>query len=334
MANIRDVAQLSGHSVSTVSRALNHRGYIAAATRAEILAAAKELNYQRNDLARALSIGKANQVGVILPYINHPYFQKLADAITDIAFMQGYQVSLLPTNYSENQERQYLDMLKHHKFDGIIFTSRSLSFHDILPYRDYGPIVCCEDTFDYPLASVFPNRAESLVHAFQTLKRCGLTHVGVTVSRNEQVSQSAKLTLQAYAMVYGPGLSDQLIFRETKNLFDGISAAEQFVHADPKLQVIFANGDEIAAGAQRQLAQMGQTALVVGQENLPVSFLMDFSTIDHQLTSIGDTAFELLFKTPLTKHQITGKMILRGPLKQLAAQPILPSSKLDRLIET
>lgn len=334
MANIRDVAKLSGHAVSTVSRALNHQGYLAEQTRKEIMAAVKQLDYHRNGLARALSIGKTNQVGVILPYINHPYFQKLADAITDIGFMNGYQVTMMPTNYSQERERHYLDMLKHHLVDGIIFTSRSIAFHDILPYRDYGPIVCCEDTFEYPIASVFTNRGESFVHAFQILKQCGLQHVGVTISRNEHVSQSAKLTLQAYSMVYGPGLDDQLIFRDTKNMFDGITAAEQFLKADPQLQVIFANGDEIAAGAQRQLANQQHPAIVIGQENLPVSFLMDFPTIDHQLTTIGDTAFELLFKAAIEKKQVAAKLILRGQLKNLVAtQNVATTTTIDKIID-
>lgn len=76
MANIRDVAKLSGHSVSTVSRALNHSGYVSAATRQEILAAVKQLDYHRNDIALALSTGKTHQIGVVIPFVNRPYFQK------------------------------------------------------------------------------------------------------------------------------------------------------------------------------------------------------------------------------------------------------------------
>ncbi|ETY73210.1 LacI family transcriptional regulator [Lactiplantibacillus fabifermentans T30PCM01] len=320
MANIRDVAKLSGHSVSTVSRALNHSGYVSAATRQEILVAVKQLDYHRNDIALALSTGKTHQIGVIIPFVNRPYFQKLTAAITAEAFEQGYQVTLLPTNYQPERERQYLAMLKHHLLDGLIFLSRSLPFSELVDFRDYGPIVCCEDTFDYPLASVFTNRGESFVHAFQLLKQCGFRHIGVTVSRDEHHSQSAKLTLQAYKMVYGPQLDPVLIYRHTCRMTDGIAAAQQFMAADDQLEIIFANDDEIAAGAQRELQQQGHGALVIGQENIPVSFLMDYSTIDHRLTEMGTTAFKLLFQPEIMKQAISSELILRGRLKKIVAQ--------------
>ena len=39
MANIKDVAQRSGYSVATVSRALNHHGYVSETAQAKIEAA-------------------------------------------------------------------------------------------------------------------------------------------------------------------------------------------------------------------------------------------------------------------------------------------------------
>ncbi|RRK10088.1 LacI family DNA-binding transcriptional regulator [Lactiplantibacillus garii] len=322
MANIQDVAKLAGHSVSTVSRTLNNSGYIAAKTRQEVMTAIRALDYHRNGIARALSLGKTNQIGIVVPYINHPYFQKLTDAITEMAFYQDYQVTLLATNYVPEQELHYLDLLKHHLLDGLIFTSRSLPFEEIARFKDYGPIVCCEDTFDFPITSVFTNRSESFLDVFRRLKRLNLTHIGVTVSRNERVSQSAQAMIKAYAMVFGQALEDKMIFRESKNTFDGLTAARTFVKNEPQLQAIFANGDEIAAGALRQLQQLGSSALVIGQENLPVSFLMDYSTIDHGLIEMGQTAFGLLFKNHLVKQQVASKLIMRGTLQLLESQRI------------
>ena len=74
MATLKDVAKASGLTVGTVSRVLNNRGYISDKTREKVYQVMKELNYQPNETARALSKQKSNTIGVILPNIEHPYF--------------------------------------------------------------------------------------------------------------------------------------------------------------------------------------------------------------------------------------------------------------------
>ena len=54
MASIKDVAKHAGVSVTTVSRVLNNRGYIGKETRKKVEASMKALDYQPNQIARAL----------------------------------------------------------------------------------------------------------------------------------------------------------------------------------------------------------------------------------------------------------------------------------------
>ena len=66
MATIKDVAALSGVSVTTVSRVLNKRGYISEDTYKKVYDAMAELNYQPNQLARSLSKQKTNFIGLLV----------------------------------------------------------------------------------------------------------------------------------------------------------------------------------------------------------------------------------------------------------------------------
>lgn len=70
MTSIRDIARLSGFSVSTVSRVLNDHPYVSAEKRAHIQKIIKELDYTVNQNAVNLSIGKTKTIGIILPYAN------------------------------------------------------------------------------------------------------------------------------------------------------------------------------------------------------------------------------------------------------------------------
>lgn len=317
MSNIRDVAKLSGHSVSTVSHVINDRGYVAKDTRADILKAMKELDYHPNDVARALSTGQTYTVGVVLPYLNIPYFQKLVSAITKVAFKEDYQVMLLPSDYNAKNDIKYLEMLKHHSFDGLIFTSRAISFDKIIEYKQYGPITCCEDTFEYPISCAYTNREESFINAFEALKDVNLTHIGVTASRDEKISQSTKLTKSSYRKVFGHEVSDKNFYMGATVFEDGIKAAKYLIKQDPNIKAIFANSDQVAAGIIHQLIISNLDIPVIGQENLDYSRLMNFSTIDHKLTEIGEYAFWSIFEKKIVKKMIPSQFIVRGTLEKL-----------------
>lgn len=314
MSNIRDVAKLSGHSVSTVSRVINNRSYVAESTKKDILEAMEELDYHPNDIARALSTGKTHTIGVVLPYLKVPYFQKLISAITEAAFKEGYQVMLLPSDYNIKSEIRYLEMLKHRAFDGLIFTSRAISFDKILEYKQYGTITCCEDTFDYPISCAYTNREESFIKVFGLLRKLKFDHIGVTASRDEQESQSTKMTKSSYQKVFGHAIEPDNLFMGAQGFSDGMAAAKFLVQKDPDLKIIFANSDQVAAGALRQLKMMKLDIPVIGQENLDYSRLMNFSTIDHKLTEIGEYAFWSTFEEGIVKKTVPSEFILRGQL--------------------
>src|SRR5450432_1720236 len=69
---IRDVAKLAGTSVSAVSAALNGTTgstiRLSEATRERIYAAAAQLGYVSNPIAKSLATGKTKVIGLMLPY--------------------------------------------------------------------------------------------------------------------------------------------------------------------------------------------------------------------------------------------------------------------------
>ncbi len=71
-----DVARRAGVSQSTVSRAFSSgadQPGVSAATRRRILAAAEELGYRPNALARSLITRRSPIVGVLFTYLDNPF---------------------------------------------------------------------------------------------------------------------------------------------------------------------------------------------------------------------------------------------------------------------
>lgn len=112
MANLKDVAKQAGLSVNTVSRVLNNRGYISDKTKEKVYRVMKEMNYQPNEMARALFRKKSNMIGLIIPAISHPFFAELTAYLEYYADLKGYKLLLCNSNRNVSKEVDYIEMLK------------------------------------------------------------------------------------------------------------------------------------------------------------------------------------------------------------------------------
>ena len=72
MATIVDVAKRAGVAVTTVSRVLNNKGQVSAATRDRVLTAMQELSYRPSPAARSLPRRRVHGVSIVVPFVTHP----------------------------------------------------------------------------------------------------------------------------------------------------------------------------------------------------------------------------------------------------------------------
>ncbi|WP_459914143.1 LacI family DNA-binding transcriptional regulator [Enterococcus thailandicus] len=307
MATIRDIARLTGYSVSTISRVINEHPYVDERKRAEILAVMKELDYIPNANARTLSYGETKNLGVILPYTNHPYFDQLISGITEAAFDSNYKVTLLPTNYQASREKEYLEEFAAKRFDGLIVTSRAHSLEKLKAYQKYGPIIFCEEIKDEKSSCVFIDREQSITEALKFLQKAGVKKLGVTLGRSSRLSFNSKITLQLCRKVYS-NFEEEMVFWDCIDLEDGIKAGA-FFNEHP-VDGIFTNSDMVAAGILKTFPK-GRAPKLVGRDNLYVSDLLNFPTIDHHLKQCGEMAFHLFLKRQPEQIKIPYEFIQR-----------------------
>ncbi|WP_408869207.1 LacI family DNA-binding transcriptional regulator [Brochothrix campestris] len=312
--NIKEIAKLAGYSVTTVSRVINNHPYVADEKRRKIKAVMKEVGYVPNNTARALSIGKSKNIGIVVPYSNYPYFDKIVGGVVEAAFIQDYKVTLLPTNYNQATEEGYFKELQAKSFDGLIVTSKCNSFEVIEQYQTRGNIVCCENTDTVNLSSVSLNREVALTEALRALQRQGYERVAIAVNRNEQESATTRAMFSSYRSVFQT-LPPELVYRRCSTRADGAAAIRHFNTSAIEIDALFLNDDAIAVGAYQELVRTNQTHIkLVGQGNELTSELLKMATIDHQLTMIGKEAFRLLFLNKITKTTLQSVYIERGEI--------------------
>ena len=120
---LSDVAKLAGLSKATLSRYMNNSIVLPQDTIDRIETAIRELDYRGNSLARRLSKGGSETLGLVLPDITNPFFAELADAAEEAASASGYSLVLCITRNNPEKECQFIRWLDTCQVDGLLFTT-------------------------------------------------------------------------------------------------------------------------------------------------------------------------------------------------------------------
>jgi DNA-binding LacI/PurR family transcriptional regulator len=123
---IADVAKLAGVSRSAVSFALNDRPGLAKETKARILAAAAELGWQPSRPARALSLGRAGALGLVLTREPDllgvdPFYPAFLAGIESVLAEKGDGL-VLHVSSPERERSQYERLAADRRVDGVLLT--------------------------------------------------------------------------------------------------------------------------------------------------------------------------------------------------------------------
>jgi len=117
---LRDIGKELGLSAMTVSLALRDSPRISDATKKRVRAATRGMNFEPNQLARALATGRSNLIGVIVPNSSDLYYAEVIRAIEDAASALQYHVLLCNGSYRmETYTARVRDMRRLH-MKGIV----------------------------------------------------------------------------------------------------------------------------------------------------------------------------------------------------------------------
>lgn len=150
-----DVARLAGVSQPTVSRAFTPGASITKDKRDRVLAAAKQLSYLPNSIARSLASARSNIVAVIVGDMHNPFYAESLQAFITRLQETGRHVLAFTISDGRDCDDALMQALGYH-VDGVVVTSAHLSSELISTSQDVGiPIVLFNRrTADPALASV------------------------------------------------------------------------------------------------------------------------------------------------------------------------------------
>ncbi len=117
---VADVARAAGVSKATAARVLGGYGTVSDKVRADVLSAAKTLDYRPNELARSMTTGRSGTIGVVVGDIENPFFSSAVRGITDAARLAGFNVILINSGEEIAAEKAAVKTLVAKRVDGLI----------------------------------------------------------------------------------------------------------------------------------------------------------------------------------------------------------------------
>ncbi|MDR6986581.1 LacI family transcriptional regulator [Paenarthrobacter nitroguajacolicus] len=254
---VADVAKAAQVSKAQAARALGNYGAVSDDVRERVLAAAEELEYRPNELARSMNTGKSNTIGVVVGDIENPHFGLAMRGITDTAKKSGFNVILINTDEERAAEVDAVRVLLDKRVDGLIVApASSVETSHLRQVRESGrPLVLLDraaegldaETFAVEMGGISYESTKYLIKAghrriaFVSTLKSDLPYEEGMVLDSSQISdrldgiqrafEDEGLTHPADLVRLNAGDSES-VKKITKDLLDGPSPATAIIASD------------------------------------------------------------------------------------------------------
>lgn len=299
----RDIAELAGVSITTVSHVVNGTRAVAAETRAAVLEAIEATGYTGDAIARSLVTGGTRSIGVAISLLANPYFAVLMQAIEREAAAAGYTVLLADTHDTVATEQDTVRTLRSRRVEGLLLTPApgdgtvigelvSLGVPTVLVDR-----VATRDDVDQVGAENIQSTSALTEHlASVGHRRIGLISGAAGLTTSEERMLGYRLGLGRSGLAWNP----ELVACGHSARDGGADAFRALLGLpEPPTAVVVAN-DSMLVGvlqeARRRGLRIGKDVAVTGYDDVEWAELVDppLTTMAQPIEAIGRQAVRLL----------------------------------------
>lgn len=302
---LKDIAEKTGFSINTVSRALRGDKKLSEETRSMVCDTAERMGYVRNSAAALMRKGSSNEIGVISGDSSNPFFAEVVRGVEETAKQNGYRILLLNTDESPVREADYTKMFVSMKVAGILIVP---VFHDMdcqkiyrnlsIPYYFIGrrvegieghSILHSDFSSQYNVTQSLINKGHKRI-----LYIAGPGNISNTIDRLEGYLKALDDN--------GIPRDTELVINTNGHIEDGYASVNWALNRSLKFTAVACFNDLVAMGAMKSLAEnnykIPNDIEVFGFDNLFMSQFMhpSLSTVDVPKFALGKTAVETLMR--------------------------------------
>jgi DNA-binding LacI/PurR family transcriptional regulator len=286
---LAQIAAAAGVTSMTVSRVINENGYVNAATRERVRRVARDMNYRRNGLARALKRQRTETIGLVLGDIANPFAAELSRGVREVLEKRGYTLFICISEHSAKEDVQAFDSLADHRVDGIIVATRASKLGNERLQQLIGagiPASLIGRDFRHPHVDLVT--ADNLKGGYEATKhlidlghkRIGFIGVSLTKSVGLRRFQGYLEALNEYGLsveenlvVGNGGGNDQMPGYSTEEM--GFEGMTKLLKMKRRPTAVFARNDFTAVGALNAIEKAGLSVphdiAIVGYDDVPLA---------------------------------------------------------------
>lgn len=310
MLTIKDIARLSGVSVSTVSRVLNDRPDVSEESRSRVRAVIAEENYIPNNTARELVRINSESIGLIVRGVQNPFFTDIIHAIENALEAAGYTMVMRQIASTDDEIEAGAVMQREKRLRGVIFLGGRSDYTPEELGRVTVPFVFCSytnscgtlDKTQYSSVSICDE--DAAYTAVNKLIESGHERIAALIADSDDSSIS-QLRYQGYCRAlkeHGIPLRPEMVFStgDSFKIEDAYRAMAAGLKTADDFTALFAIADDMAIGAMRALREHGRViptdVSVVAIDGITVSEYIQpmLSTLCQPKEELGTKSVELL----------------------------------------
>ena len=295
-ATIREVAQATGLSPAAVSYAL--RGMqVSEETMERVRAAAAELGYEADPIARALASGRTNMIGLLCGSLEDLWQQSLAVGISRGLREKDRYALILDAVGDPARERALAQQLRDQRVDGMIVQPVDPAAPFWAELCESLPVVAIGDALAGTAGEVVFDNRRGVGLALEHLHAMGHRRITVlTPTMTSTPDRPADVLVTAEADRLGLDID---VATAPHGLAAATEAAHRTLGAD-RPSAVFCFSDSIAYGVYAAAAELGLSipgdVSVMGYDNHPMSSLLTpgLTTVDWDIDGIVRAAVRLM----------------------------------------
>ncbi len=305
-ATIRDIADLAGVSIATVSRVLNDRPDVAAGTRETVLQVVREHGFSTNRGARGLSSGRTGMIGLTLPLVADAYFGPMLSGAAEALHESDMRIVLAPTLHEHDREVSLLERLMRGTTDGAILMLPEESAEELRSVQQQGfPFVVVDPREPPPdgIPCVAAMHAAGAKQATEHLLALGHRRIGAIAGMPGWYATEERLNgFRAALAASGILLDPELVVYSDWRIERGTEAARQLLALSDPPTAIFGFNDNVAVGAlhaarERNL-RVPEDLSIVGFDDTEHAVIVTprLTSVRQPLAEMGRTGVSLLIR--------------------------------------
>ena len=340
--SIKDIAELTGVTHPTVSRALRGQGRMSDATRARIVAVAEEMGYTPSLIGRGLVNQRSDSVGLVMTNFADPFHSEIAQGIEEEALRHGYSIFLASTTVDPQREMEVVRSFQGRQVDGIIVSSGRVGnqYADILQESGIPIVLINTHAEGDNIHTIVHDDREGATQITRHLLACGYQRIAFLGNQRAGKVQVERRRGWEMAMREA-GLEPNLVVMGPNGRLQGGALAGHTLLAlaaeewGGLPEAIFCYNDTMAIGAVSTLRQAGIRAPeqigITGFDDIDMAAYMDppLTTWRQPRREMGITAMRLMLELlnrdrESTVHEL--ERVMHGELIVRRSTQAIPST--------